>query len=141
MSKQNWKALPVNAILKNVELVFKTRNCEKLSKTAYNALYLMSGFIAHYNLDGFRSHYSLVVNLAHDILESSDARDPERYTRDAWFPNEYGMEYCASKTELYRGLRELAEKHLPELEKYHTNKEREDEIALGTFLLQKHGVL
>ena len=43
-------------------------NPDKLTKKAYNFLYLSSGFIAHYSKDGFISHYSAPGKLKDTIL-------------------------------------------------------------------------
>lgn len=138
MSKQTWDAVPVSKVLASVERVFKTRDIENLTQTAYNTLYLMSGFIAHYNLHGFRAHYSDVCDLAHDILQSSDSRDAERYVRDPWFQNEYGIVYCQSKTDVYNGLTELASKYAEQLASARNKELHDAELRLAQRLYNEH---
>jgi len=135
-----FKAIKSDYVIRNVENIFKSKDIDKMTKATYDVLYLMSGFIAHYDIGGFKCHYSNTSDLARDILSSTDAHDPERYIRDSFFSDSYGMEYCDSKTKVYTGLRILAEKYLPELEKADAEDARDSDIKLGRALLEKHGV-
>lgn len=140
MTNKNWDALPVKTVLKNVENIFKSRDISKMTKATYKTLYLMSGFIAHYDINGFKHHYSSVSDLARDILRSSDATDPDRYTRDKWFAESYGLLYCQSKAAMYSGLEMLATKYFAELSKADGEDKRNEDIAYAKFLLEKHGL-
>jgi hypothetical protein len=55
-------------IVSSLRKVFQTGDTQHLSKSAYNFLYLCSGFIAHYNLYGFRDEYQDVSYLKRMIL-------------------------------------------------------------------------
>ena len=139
MSKQTWGALPVRAILNSVENVLKTGDISRLTKGAYNCLYLMSGFIAHYDHGGFMGHYKDIRGLIRDILNSTDTQDPERYIRDSWFENEYGREYCQSKTDVYKGLREIAMKYQAEIDNRFSLQQSSEEIAYAEALAARNG--
>ena len=95
------------AILKNLKQVIEQENIELLSKSAYNFLYLMSGFIAHYDLGGFQYNYRNVDDLIEDISRSADYKDPDRGIRDPFFKNSYGDAYPESKCEILRGLHDI----------------------------------
>lgn len=69
----------MNLITKNILLVLKTGDINRLSKKSYNFLYLMSGFIAHYNHNGFMGYYQDTEDLRRDILQSSDLSNPDYY--------------------------------------------------------------
>jgi len=56
-------------ILKNLELVFKTKNINKLNKSTYKFLCL-NGFIAHYDINGFKAYYQDIRNLIKDLENS-----------------------------------------------------------------------
>ena len=58
----------VRLVVSSFRNVFRQNEISKLSKSAYNFIYLASGFIAHYNVHGFREHYADVESLKWDIL-------------------------------------------------------------------------
>jgi hypothetical protein len=134
------KPMPVKTILSSVERVLKTGDSSKLTKAAYNCLYLMSGFIANYDIRGFQQTYSDTRLLVSDILSSSDANDPERYVRDTWFANQYGIEYCQSKTDAYKGLKALALKYQKTVYEQKDSQQKTEEMALAQSLLAKYGL-
>lgn len=111
MSKKEWQALPVDRVLRNIGDVFRTGDSSKMMKCSYDVINQMGGFIAHYDINGFRHEYSDVRSLSRDLLSSMDTQDPERYVRDQWFQDQYGLAYCQSKTDVYKGLKVLAEKY------------------------------
>lgn len=98
------------AIVNNINLVFKTGNIEKLNNPTYKFVYLLSGFIAHYNLYGFRSEYSDLRTFARDLLYSC-SQEEERRAVGNWDIGGYGKEYCQSKADAIRGIREVVMKY------------------------------
>jgi len=98
------------AIASNLNLVFKTKNIEKLNKPTYNFLMLMSGFIAHYNLYGFMDEYQNVEDLARDIYKSWDTKRPDYWVED-FFVKKYGIEYCQSKTDTIKAILEVTKNY------------------------------
>jgi len=131
--------MPTKAILHSVEQVFIHCDITKLTKAAYDCLYLMSGFIAHYNLGGFQDEYQDLRHLISDILSSSDVADSGRYIRDPFFRDSYGMEYCQSKTDTYEALGKLAEQYKNKIEMHFTFKQSSEEIELAEVLAEKNG--
>ena len=138
--KGNWPAVNVKSVLASMERVFKTRDSSKLTKVAYNRLYLLGGFIAHYDLGGFQHHYSRTSELAKDILSSYEVNNPNHYMQES-FVRDYGQAYCQSEYDLARNLKTCAAHYLPELEKHDNESEKETDIALARTLLAKHGVV
>ena len=115
MSKQNWDAIDTKSIVRSIEQVFKTGNSEKLTKKAYDFLYLAPGFIAHYSIHGFRDHYRNVADLAAAIIRNDFLNEASRQRNDRWFANEYGSAYCNSKADTYEQVHALAEKYSGQL--------------------------
>lgn len=91
-------------IVNSVKRVLKGKNIELLSKTAYNFLYLASGFIAHYNLYGFRDVYSDVEDLRKDILANEQNNMWNNFR-----PGESNYDYYMSKKDVYIELVEVAQ--------------------------------
>lgn len=77
----------MSKVSNNIELVFKTNDIKELTRTAYEFVSNMSGFIAHYNLYGFQDEYKDVGNLLTDITTSMDISQKERYINDTFFNN------------------------------------------------------
>jgi hypothetical protein len=100
---------PINspAVTRNIALVLRTNDINKLSDTGYRFLSLLQGFIAHYDLNGFKDYYCDVATLVHDVSSSADVSDPERYIRDSFFAGGTDAAYYRSKFETLVGLREL----------------------------------
>lgn len=100
---------PINspAVTRNLALVLRTNDINKLNGTGYRFLYLLQGFIAHYDLNGFKDYYRDVATLVHDVSSSADVSDPERYIRDSFFASGTDAAYYRSKFETLLGLREL----------------------------------
>lgn len=68
----------------------------KLSKQAYNYLYLCSGFIAHYDHHGFMAYYDEPGKLKRDILSN------QRFNQWLNFrPGERDYDYYMSKADIY----------------------------------------
>lgn len=83
-------------IVNSIKRVFEKNDINLLTKTAYDYLYLASGFIAHTNLYGFRDTYSNVSNLREDILANQ--------FNNMWnnfIPGEPNFEYYMSKKAVY----------------------------------------
>lgn len=104
------KPYNIHSIAKSVEQVLKTNDIEKLTKQAYDFINQQPGFIAHYNHAGFKDYYGEVSTLADDIIASCASTDPGYWMED-YFINQYGFDYCYSKTETMRKLRALADDH------------------------------
>ncbi len=138
--KGQWPAVNVKSVLASVERVFKTRDSSRLTKVAYNRLYLLGGFIAHYDLGGFQHAYSNTSQLARDILSAYEVNNPDHYMQEC-FVRDYGQAYCQSEHDLARNLKTCAAHYLPELEKHDNDSERESDIAYARALLAKHEVV
>lgn len=83
-------------IVNSVVRAINTGNIEHLSKSAYNFLYLCSGFIAHYSLYGFRDYYQNTGKLHNDILLNR--------TANMWYnfkPGDRDYDYYMSKRDTY----------------------------------------
>lgn len=141
MMKHKWAPIKTQAILKNVESVFKSANIGLLSLNAYTAIHTMSGFIAHYDIGGFRAEYQDIRDLINNLLRSGDTQDPGRYTRDTWFVNEYGLPYCQSKVDLYTGLRELAIRYQPSIEMHFKLVQSQEELQKAAVLAERNGYI
>ncbi len=128
----------VKSILNNIEKVFKQNDIYLLSKESYNFLYLMSGFIAHYNHQGFMEYYEDLRILISDINSSHDTHHPE-YSKDKDFIKSYGLEYCQSKVDIFKGLKILADKYNKEITQFESDKEKEMELNNAIFYANKHG--
>ena len=85
------------------------------------------------------AHYQDLRDLVENILNSRDARDPERYIRDSWFENEYGSVYCQSKTDVYKGLRDLAMKYQDEINTRLALQQSSEEVAYAEALAARNG--
>lgn len=127
--KGNWKPYNVKYILRNVELVFKSKDSKKLNKVGYGFLYLMSGFIAHYDLHGFQYYYRDLRLLINDLNPESLRNDAYRDETDRDFNEWYGKSYNKSKADVKRGLADLSEKYADEIDRYFSLKESGKEIA------------
>jgi hypothetical protein len=90
-------------IINSLTRVFKTGNIDKLTKAAYNFLYLSSGFIAHYNIHGFRDEYRSVNDLRWNIIRNADANQWSNFS-----PGERDYDYYMSKARIYKQLVKMA---------------------------------
>ena len=71
----------------------------KLTKKAYNFLYLSSGFIAHYSKDGFISHYSAPGKLKDTILSHQKQNQWSNFRE-----NDKDFAYYRSKADIYNRI-------------------------------------
>ena len=126
---KNLKPYNSKAILNNIELIFKTGDIEKLNNTTYHFIYLLSGFIAHYNLYGFRDAYRDLRLFAKDLLSGCDTSAEYRSTEE-WAVKEYGYEYCQSKANAIKGIREIVTKYQEKI----SQKAESDDVARLTNL-------
>lgn len=92
----------VQLIVSSVRKVMQTGEIEHLSKSAYDFLYLASGFIAHYNLFGFRDYYSDVENLRRDILINQMNNQWRNFHR-----GERDYDYMMQKKSIYNQIVEV----------------------------------
>jgi len=86
-------------IVSNLRKVFQTGEIYHLSKSAYNFLYLCSGFIAHYNLHGFRDEYRDVAELKRNILANVNANQWNNFR-----PGERDYDYYMEKKNIYNRI-------------------------------------
>lgn len=135
------KLEPINskALLKNFERVLKTKDIWNLNGTTYKEIMLLSGLIAHTDLGGFKRAYWDLRSLVRDISCSPDVIQHDRYVKDSFFPNEYGMEYCASKAALCKGLGEITKKYEKEIKEHFAEKDKIYELNMAKKLAEKHG--
>lgn len=140
MAKHELKPMNARGIVSDLVKVLHAGDSSLITKRLYDCLYLMSGFIAHFNIGGFAHHYQDLRLLINDILASADAKDPERYVRDAWFTESYGMPYCQAKTNAYKGLRITAEAWQHDIGERFAAQERAADLAMADALRAKHGV-
>lgn len=99
-------------VLNNIKQVLKNKDINKLNKTGYNHLYLLSGFIAHYDINGFKYHYQDLRNLFIDILRSDAEQD----------------------------LKELIKGYETEIKTIFENQEKEEDLSTIKFLMQKNNL-
>jgi hypothetical protein len=94
----------VRLIVSSFRNVFQQNEISKLSKSAYNFIYLCSGFIAHYDVYGFRGHYADVESLKQDILRNQSMNQWRNFR-----PGERDYEYMMQKKEIYNMIVEEVE--------------------------------
>ena len=128
------KPYDVKNTLRNIELVFRYNDIDKLNKKGYDFLYLMSGFIAHFNIHGFKNAYRDLRDLLNNI-ESSLPIEKDVAIRDIKDPNHnsYGLPYCQSKLEIVEGLEKIIPTYKEKIEKKFREIEKENvenEIAV-----------
>lgn len=90
----------VNSIVKCVK-----EGMEHLTNSAYQFIYLASGFIAHYNKEGFIDHYSSGGNFKKDILDNKAMNQWDNFRE-----GENNYEYYMSRKEVYNEICEAIEK-------------------------------
>jgi hypothetical protein len=144
--KGNWAPYNVRSIVNNVNLVFKTKDINKLNKVAYNFIIQHMGFIAHYNLGGFQDVYQdlrkfakrlQTGELSHDL--DSNMRQADCQERDKWFSNSYGEAYCKSKAEAIRGIVNVARSWGSEINTEFDKREMSSDLEVATALAGKYG--
>lgn len=131
------KPINTKSIINNIRLVFKAKDINKLSKSAYDFLYLTSGFIAHYDINGFKSYYFDLRNLIKDLKDSSDVVNPEYYLSDSFKENN---EYYTSKAKTLKQVKPLIEEFEDSINIYFADKEREEDIGTINRLMAKHNL-
>lgn len=94
----------VRLIVLSFRNVFAHNEISKLTKSAYNYIYLCSGFIAHYDVWGFRGHYADVESLKRDILRNLRANQWSNFR-----PGEKDYEYYMQKRDIYNMIAEEVE--------------------------------
>ena len=95
MEKQYTQAQE-KRISKNIAIACKDIN--KLSKQAYNYLYLASGFIAHYNYYGFIEHYRY-ESLSQDLYIYQHGNQFYNFSQ-----GEENFEYYMQRKEIYNQI-------------------------------------
>lgn len=102
-------ALNDKAILKNIELVFKTQDSSKLNNSAYRFLMNVSGFIAHYDLYGFQCQYQNVNDLIEKLINTDLQWGIKHYS--TYGIEQYGKDYGEAMARIYQGLSALLTKY------------------------------
>lgn len=100
----------VNGLIRNFELIFKTKDITKLTKKAYAYLHVRSGFIAHYNWLGFVEYYkdeAGIYGLYDDIILN------ERNSMTNYRPEEKDYPYYKQQADIYAELIRIAKKYIP----------------------------
>lgn len=99
--KKQFTPYRTQAILKSLKQVFEGADMRYLTNDAYKFIINYCGFIAHYSLHGFRAYYGEKLDELVEQISTcnNDHREFDRYTRDKWFTQQYGEEYCKSITE------------------------------------------
>jgi len=91
-------------IVSNVRKVFVTGDARNLSKSAYNFLYLCSGFIAHYNLYGFQDAYQDVTRLKTAIARNYGSNQWRNFSA-----KDKDYSYYMEKRDIYNRIAGLLE--------------------------------
>jgi len=115
-----------NTILKNIELVFRGKNIEKLNKSTYDFLNLNCGFIAHYDIDRFKSYYRDLRKL---IYKLDSANLSEVYENDT-----------TGKAYIKWGIAVLLDKYRDEIVNYFEGKERKEIIDLVNYYIRDYNI-
>jgi len=136
----NWKPYNVKAILNNVNLVFKSRDIDKLNNPTYKFIMNVSGFIAHYNLQGFKSRYADLRELITDLNPEYLRSDAQRTETDTDFQVWYGETYNKSEADIKRGLADLSEQYKVEISAHFAKDERKAAIDTINLLVMKHEI-
>ena len=106
-----WKPYNVDALERNVALVFRTGDIQKLNKPTYRFIINHMGFIAHYNLNGFQCEYADLEEFRERLQTSEystrldyNLNWADKYEGDRDFNKWYGPAYCKSVAE---GIRHI----------------------------------
>jgi len=137
MNVKKWKELNTKAIINNLNLVFKTKNIEKLNKPTYEFVMNLSGFIAHYDIYGFREHYRDLRDFIKDLENSSDVLNPEYYLGD-FFQKDEQKDYYKSKTETLRQIKPLIEKYKQDINQFFSKSETKEDLNTIKYLMVKN---
>ncbi|GIK43876.1 MAG: hypothetical protein BroJett011_77090 [Chloroflexota bacterium] len=137
-----WKPYNVKALVRNVELVFKSGSIERLNEPTYKFITLHMGFIAHYNLHGFQAVYQDLRDFCQKLQmsEYSYNRDDTlmraiRYEQRT----EYGEAYNKSIAQAIRGVVEVARTSEQAITASFGQQEKERELAVAKSILTKYG--
>jgi hypothetical protein len=106
-SQKAWRAYNAEKIVKNVKEVLTSGDINKLRRSTYDFLYLMSGFIAHYNHGGFMDYYNDTRDLLRDLKASSDLARPDYWLEDFFTSRPEQRAYYESKAKTCRLLADL----------------------------------
>ena len=91
-------------IVSSLRKVFQTYDIAYLTKSAYNFLYLSSGFIAHYNLYGFQAEYTDVNKLKRELAHNYGANQWRNFG-----PKDPDYSYYMEKRDIYNRIAGLLE--------------------------------
>ncbi len=112
---RKWKPHNVEALGRNIVLVFKKGDIAALNQPTYEFIILEMGFIAHYNLSGFQSAYTDLDEFRAALQAGEMSEDPghnkkwaDHYEADPDFNKWYGPDYCKSVTEGIRRIIQAA---------------------------------
>ncbi|MCI0560208.1 MAG: hypothetical protein MN733_17105 [Nitrososphaera sp.] len=138
-----WKPYNVQAIIRNVELVFKTSSIEKLNQPTYKFITLHMGFIAHYDLYGFQAHYQDLRDFCAKLQTSEYSRDEDYNLREAdryEHRQEFGAAYNHSISQAIRGLVAVARKYAGKINAIFAQLEMERDLTQVKRILVKYGL-
>lgn len=93
----------VELIVSSFRKIFMKEDVSYLTKSAYDFIYLSSGFIAHYNIFGFQDYYDDVEFLKRDILRNKSMNQWNNFQ-----PNERDYDYYMQKKAIYNMIVEVA---------------------------------
>jgi len=127
----NWKAINSQAIINNIESVFKNNDINKLNNPTYSFVANLSGFIAHYNLGGFQDNYRDLRSFAQNLLGACTKGEAYRLGEDRDFIKWYGVAYCQSEADAINGIRQVVLKYQ---NKITTKEEKRDEARLENLI-------
>jgi len=133
--EKKWKVLNTKAIINNLNLVFRTREIDKLNNPTYEFVMNLSGFIAHYDLNGFKAHYHDLRDLIKDLKECSDVLRP-----DYCLECDFQKDYYKSKSETLKGILPLVLRYELEINKDFSNLEKDQDINTIKVLMRKHNL-
>lgn len=136
METKKWKPVNTKAIINNLNLVFKTRDIDKLNGPTYNYLYLLSGFIAHYDINGFKHYYQDLRELIKDLSDSHDIA----YPRVECSSDCLQIDYYNSKYETHLEVKKLVEKYEKEIWEIFCRLEQEQDLNTIKLLMRKNNL-
>lgn len=142
-----WQPYNVQALIRNVELVFKSGHIAKLNKPTYEFITLHMGFIAHYDLAGFQAEYKDLRRFCQNLQTSEYSTDRDhnlkwavRRETDKFFRDQYGAAYNHSIAQAIRGIIAVARKYEDRMAGVFGQLEKERDLAQVKRILTKYGL-
>jgi hypothetical protein len=144
-----WEPCNVKALVRNVELVFKSGSIERLNKSTSKFISLnMINFTSLCDVKGFKAQYQDLRDFCQKLQTSIYSADydhnlnrADRIETDSFFPERYGEAYNRrSAAQAIRGIVAVARKHADKVAKVFGKREKEQDLAVASRLLAKHGL-